>query len=109
MKTVLNFKGIELKIEVRDWNDKKHELSICAEYNGCGGQCLDRIKEDIDKLNFTDMEKQEVLNIINIWEEYHLKDIPSEALASLNDSISKLQEVITEYDEKDQTEVIEEI
>ena len=108
MKTVLNLKTITLEVEIRNWN-VENELSICAEYNGSCGQCLDSIKRDIDKLNFTDVEKAEVLNIISIWEEYHLKSIPSDTMVNLQNSIDKLQEIIEEYAQKDIDDIKEEL
>ena len=108
MKTVLNLKTIALEVEIKNRN-VENELSICAEYNGSGGQCLDSIKRDIDKLNFTDVEKVEVLNIISIWEEYHLKSIPGDIMVNLQNSIDKLQGIIEEYAQKDIDDIKEEI
>ena len=110
MKTVLNLKTITLKVAIRDWNFK-NALSVCGEYNGSCGQCLDTIKKDIlnGTIKLNDIEQKEVLNIIQLWEKYHLKEIPQNELENLNKSIEVLENIIAAYDKKDITEIKEEI
>lgn len=110
MKTVLNLKTITLEIKVRDRN-VKNELTISGEYNGSCGQCLDTIKKDIlnGTIKLNDIEQKEVLNIIQLWEKYHLKEIPQNELENLNKSIEVLENIIAAYDKRDITEIKEEI
>ena len=110
MKTVLNLKTITLKVAIRDWNFK-NALSVCGEYNGSCGQCLDTIKKDIlnGTIKLNDIEQKEVLNIIQLWEKYHLKEIPQNELENLNKSIEVLENIIAAYDKRDITEIKEEI
>lgn len=89
MRTKLTVNGLTLNIELKtkvckDYTDLQEKemtcLSISGSKKGYGyGQCLGYIKKRILMGSFNPRLKKaqakEVLNIINIWEKYHLNDM----------------------------------
>ncbi|MEK5060970.1 MULTISPECIES: hypothetical protein [unclassified Paenibacillus] len=67
---------IKLKTSSRETTTHKHikeyyTLSITGSYNGGGGQCIDALK----KLDSVEIPEQDLKDLIEIWERYHLNDL----------------------------------
>lgn len=89
MRTKLTVNGLTLNIELktkvcRDYSDFQEKEMVCLSISGSkkgygSGQCLGYIKQRILMGSFnprlTKAQTNEVLNIINIWEKYHLNDM----------------------------------
>jgi len=80
---------VKLEIELTDRNNYP-ELTICGDYCGGGGQVLDHINPR------THTQTQ----LVEMWENYHLKEINQGQYDSVLDMIKAIKAEQIEYDEK---------